>query len=362
MRLNLKLLFFPVIPVFLTACAVDVHSRKDVPNLEKSLADVFYLASFAPSAHNTQMYSVVIYPDSNKVKISLDDSRLLKVADPFKREALISLGAYVRALEIAYLAYGYKTETKVKENSICLNYAKQPHALDEAKKNNLLTLMQKRHTDKREFKRDCIEPKVLNEISSSFPSTQYLAYNTNEYEFFKESFIKAFTEQAYNHSVANELSSWMRFSDSEAKAHKDGLPAEQLGITGIKKFFYYAFMDHDSVATDSFAKKSIEIAKTQALHCAGYLVLKSKSDNFNELIETGKTLYDLMLYLTKHNLAIQPLSAALEAPHTRELLSLKLNTKDKLQMILRLGYVDDYGKNYKIRRDLHDYIKVESSQ
>lgn len=180
--------------------------------------------------------------------------------------------------------------------------------------------------------------------------------------FFKESFIKAFTEQAYNHSVANELSSWMIFSDSEAKAHKDGLPAEQLGITGVKKFFYYAFMDHDSVATDSFAKKSIEIAKAQDLHCAGYLVIKSKSDNFKELIETGKTSYDLMLYLTEHNLAIQPLSAALEEPHTRELLAYKLNTKDKFQMILRLGYVDDYGKNYKIRSDLHDYIKVESSQ
>ena len=63
-----------------------------------------------------------------------------------------------------------------------------------------------------------------------------------------------------------------------------------------------------------------------------------------------------------NHLAIQPLSAALEEPHTRELLAYKLNTKDKLQMILRLGYVDDYGKNYKIRRDLHDYIKVESSQ
>lgn len=362
MRLNLKLLFFPVIPVFLTACAVDVHTSKDVPNLEKSLADVFYLASLAPSAHNTQMYSVVIYPDSNKVKISLDDSRLLKVADPFKREALISLGAYVRALEIAYLAYGYQTETKVNESSIYLNYAKEPYASEDNKKDDLLTLMQKRHTDKREFKRDCIEPKLLNEISRSFPNTEYLAYNTSNFKFFKESFIKAFSEQSYNHSVANELSSWMRFSDKETIAHKDGLPAEQLGITGVKKFFYYTFLNHDSVATDSFAKKSIEIAKAQALHCAGYLVLKSKSDNFNELIETGKTLYDLMLYLTEHNLAIQPLSAALEAPHTRELLSHKLNTKDKLQMILRLGYVDDYGKNYKIRRDLTDYIKVESSQ
>lgn len=88
----------------------------------------------------------------------------------------------------------------------------------------------------------------------------------------------------------------------------------------------------------------------------------SKSDNFNELIETERTLYELMLYLTDNNIAIQPLSAALEEPHTKELLFYKLNTKDKLQMILRLGYVDDYGKNYKIRSDFYAYIKVESSQ
>ncbi|MDY5323401.1 MAG: hypothetical protein SPG96_00570 [Succinivibrio sp.] len=56
------------------------------------------------------------------------------------------------------------------------------------------------------------------------------------------------------------------------------------------------------------------------------------------------------------------MSAPLEEPYTRKLFAYKLNTKDKLQMILRIGYVDDYGKNYKIRRDLNDYIKVESSQ
>ena len=359
---NLKLLFFPVIPVFLTACTVDVHTSKDVPNLENRLKDVFYLASLAPSAHNTQMYSVTLFSGSNQVKINLDDSRLLKVADPLKRESLLSLGAYVRALEIAYLAYGYKTETKVNESELYLTYTNAPCAVDEAKQDNLISLMQKRHTDKRKFKIESIEPEVLKEISISFPNAQYLARNTSNFEFFKDRFIKAFSEQSYDPNAAHELSSWMRFSDSEAKSHKDGLPAELIGVTGIKKFFYYAFMDHDSVATDNFAKKSIEIAKAQAQNCAGYLVLKSKSDNFNELIETGKSLYDLMLHLTAHNIAIQPLSAPLEEPYTRKLFAYKLNTKDKLQMILRIGYVDDYGKNYKIRRDLNDYIKVESSQ
>ena len=74
------------------------------------------------------------------------------------------------------------------------------------------------------------------------------------------------------------------------------------------------------------------------------------------------TLYDLMLYLTGKDIAIQPLSAPLEDPLYRSLLADKLHTQDSLQMILRIGYVDDYGKNNKLRRDLKDYLHVESSQ
>ncbi|MBQ8023280.1 MAG: hypothetical protein IJ254_03325 [Succinivibrio sp.] len=358
---TLKRLLFPVIPVFISACSLEVNTNKDVPNLEKGLSEVFYMASLAPSAHNTQMYKVTVNPDLKKVQISLDNSRLLKVTDPLKRESLISLGAYVRALELAYLAYGYKTETDVNKDYVAIYYSQSESADIKVPDNKLLTLMLKRHTDKRDFKTDKIAPNVLNEISLTIKNTEYLARQSHNFTFFKDTFMKAFKQQSFDKATAKELSNWMRFSDKETLTHKDGLSAELLGITGVKKFFYYTFMDHDSVLKDSFATKSLEIAKAQANNCAGYLTLKSKSDSFYDLINTGKSLYDLMLYLTDKDIAIQPLSAPLEDPAYRALLSDKLHTKDKLQMILRIGYVDDYGKNNKLRRDLKDYIQVESS-
>lgn len=358
----LKRLFFPVIPVLFSACTLDVNTCKHVPNLEERLSDVFYMAALAPSAHNTQMYSVSINQDLKMVTVRLDNQRLLKVTDPLKRESLISLGAYVRALETAFLAYGYKTQTKIKQDHITLTYSLDLNNENTSPDRKILSLMEKRHTDKRSFKLDMIKPSVLDKLSLSYKNTEYLAHNTSNFTFFKDTFIKAFTKQAFDKATAKELSLWMRFSDKEALLHKDGLPAEQLGISGMKKFFYYTFFDKDSVLKDSFASKSKEIAKTQAENCAGYLVLKSETDSFDDLIKTGRTLYDLMLYLTENDIAIQPLSAALETPLLRSLLEDKLHTNDKLQMILRIGYVDDYGKNYRIRRDLKDYLQVKSSQ
>ncbi len=235
MLLSLKRLLFPVIPVFISACSLEVNNDKDVPNLEKGLSEIFYMASLAPSAHNTQMYSVVITPALKRVQIRLDNSSLLKVTDPLKRESTISLGAYVRALELAYLAYGYKTQTNVYHDHVELTYSHYQNADTQTQDQKLLALMQKRHTDKREFKTDKIDISVLNEISLTYGNTEYLAYQSPNFTFFKDTFIRAFKKQSFDKEIAKELSYWMRFSDKETLMHKDGLSAELLGITGVKK-------------------------------------------------------------------------------------------------------------------------------
>ncbi len=47
-----------------------------------------------------------------------------------------------------------------------------------------------------------------------------------------------------------------------------------------------------------------------------------------------------------------------EAPYLDEIQD-KLGLDKPVQMILRTGLVDDYGKNHKIRRDIKDFVFLE---
>ncbi|MFQ7390262.1 MAG: hypothetical protein ACLRP3_23470 [Escherichia sp.] len=52
---------------------------------------------------------------------------------------------------------------------------------------------------------------------------------------------------------------------------KDGLPAEQLGITGIKKLLYYSFFDRQKAQGEAFAAESISKTASSVAQSAGFL-------------------------------------------------------------------------------------------
>ena len=56
---------------------------------------------------------------------------------------------------------------------------------------------------------------------------------------------------------------------------------------------------------------------------------------------------------------MQPMSYVLEDRETRAHLTKAINLSQYPQMLLRVGYVKNYGVNAGIRRDLKDYIRVK---
>lgn len=58
------------------------------------------------------------------------------------------------------------------------------------------------------------------------------------------------------------------------------------------------------------------------------------------------------------NVALQPMSAMLEVSLYREAMREELGLSQSAQMLLRAGYVEKYGENAAVRRDLSEYITV----
>ena len=153
----------------------------------------------------------------------------------------------------------------------------------------------------------------------------------------------------------------MRFSNTEVEQKKDGISAEMIGLNGIIKAFYYLTTNHKNAENDTFATQGIETAEKQTENCSAFFVITG-NDTIIDWIEAGRKTQAFWYRCVENNISIQPLSAMFEvAPYSEAIQSELGVTEESVQMILRAGYVNDYGENVGVRRNLKDYITVINS-
>lgn len=335
---------------------IEVGTNMAVEGLDNEMTHILYYAALAPSSHNAQMWKTDVYPEEGRLVISVDEARALPAVDPEKREAFISMGAYARSCILAFEAYGYNASYHINENghAVTINYSKNGMSMDEG----LITLMKRRHTDKRVYNQNPI-PEFFQEGLNGISGLTYYTHGSVEFDDIKQYTIAAAAAQRDDQSIRDELAEWLRFSNSEVVEKKDGLSAEQLGITGMKKSLYYLFMSREKARGDSFAQQGYDMTVSQINGCAG-LVAISAEDKPKAYVEAGMHLMEVWLYAVRNNIEVQPMSCGVESWKHRHSLQQVLSLSAPPQLVLRVGYVDGvYGENIPVRRDLRDYVTVK---
>lgn len=333
-----------------------IHTDKALNHVDTELEDILYYASLAPSSHNMQSWQVEVQVNEQRMNLSIDETRTLDVVDPRNKELYISLGCYLETLVTAFQSYGYNTEVFVDNESekITIAYQKVPERKINIEK---LAIMQKRHADKSKYKHDPLDAHVLSKLRNDLDGIYYYEANSSQAEYLKTKTLEAITMQSAMQDYRDELNFWMRFSDEEVRQKKDGISAEMIGLQGIAKTFYYWTINHQNASSDTFAKQGNSIAANQVNHCSGFVVVTG-NNTFSGWIDAGRRTQAFWLKCTENNIAVQPISAILELAPFCDNVQEDLGLDNSVQMILRVGYVDDYGKNVGVRRDLHDYVEI----
>ncbi|MCR4658227.1 MAG: hypothetical protein K5770_18660 [Lachnospiraceae bacterium] len=351
----IAVILFVILLTFWFGRRVSITINKDVQGLDEELQEVFCAASLAPNSHNIQSRMVTVYPKDERITIRTDENRRLAVVDPKDRELYISLGCYVETLIQALNAYGYDTEYSydIDGHQCDIIYKKNGARTDSEK----INLINKRHTDKRPYiSGKSIDGEALEKCTDENSNVLFYDIDDDNFEKIGTATMEAYKKQAYDKNAAEELSGWLRLSDRETLENKDGLSAELLGISGLKKVLYYLFTDHESAVGDTFARQGIATCEQQVYNSSGFIVI-SGSDDEASLVECGRETVRLWLALTENGISVQPLSYAIEDDEYRKAVA-DVGGSLQPQMLLRVGYVDDYGENAGIRRDLPDYITV----
>ena len=354
---------------------VNVNTDKSVPGVSTEICDVLYYGGLAASSHNTQCWQVAVDEANRELLINVDRDRQLLFADAEGRELYISLGCYVENLLQAFEAYGYSTAINYlpdedKQNIVVhIRYTKNN---GDAVNQEIIETIKRRHADKSEFNSKAIDSEVVkalleDEHMTSISSSARVMYfanksDGNEMQKYADSIksisLAAMNRQCQEDAYRQELSSWLRFSNKEVEEKQDGISAEMMGMSGIIKAIYYLGFNHEKAMGDSFANQGIALAEKQLDNCSGFFVVTSE-DNPAGWINAGRRTQHLWYHCTEYFIAMQPFSAARELQDTRQSLQQQIETGRPLQMILRAGYVDNYGENQKVRRDLKEYVKAK---
>lgn len=326
----------------------------DLEGVEENVQGALWYASLAANSHNAQMWNVILSLPEKRVVLSVDENRSLNVVDEKGREAVISLGCYVETMCVAFDAFGYDTQVEYADKKVYVSYSKRENAKTDQEK---IALLEKRHTDKAAYKDDPVAVDVADQLLQEYPSMRLYQNGEEKFSYLKRISAEAVASQSADQEYRDELAEWLRFSDREAADRRDGLSADMMRLQGIVKSVYYWTTTRKSAQGDGFAKQGIATADKQLNHCGAFAVFTGK-ESFEELLTVGRTVQAFWFDCTERGIAVQPFSAALETEPFCEAIQGELGTEQPVQMILRLGYVDDYGQNSGLRRPLSDYIEV----
>lgn len=349
------LLFFSFAAI-LTSCAsiTREHFKENFPSpLEK----IIYYASLAGNSHNTQPWIIEIENDTT-IHILADFSRKLQIVDPDARGLFISLGAFIENFELAAGSFGYETHVEITSQHKNDNKAATIKLSKSVRTRFDLSIIEKRRTLRTPFRNDEINSEHLNIlIDQGKNDIFYFSASSIKGKFIADKTFEAYTQQANDDQAKQELSNWIRFSNSDVKKYRDGLTTAGMGITGIGGFFFRNFYKPEDSMKDSFINTGIEKTKEQTENCGGWIVIVQNKNTPQMWIETGRKYQKLNLKCRELNLGFHPMNQLIEEENFEISANEYLSLPGQIQFIARIGYVDTYPDAISVRRPVKEIIK-----
>jgi hypothetical protein len=321
--------------------------------------EILYLASLAPSGHNTQPWFVK-YIEPYHWMIGNDKSKWLPAVDPAQRETMLSLGAFLQNLEYASASLGYDCQFNLQANTnqdenimeVKLTRSSSPSKYDIQK-------IKQRRTIRSDYMSEVLKKEDAEYlIKEESGYMNYLPNASKESLWLNENTIEANRIQSYRDAAQSELADWIRFSNSDARKYCDGLTPAGMEINGIPGWIVRNFYGKEDVMKNSFREEGIDKVKEQVSHSGGWILITSKDNSAETLIETGKRFQRTLLKIRKRGIAIHPMTQILEEPQTKQTLNSSIGISDNVQFILRTGHIKKYPDPVSLRRPVESFLRT----
>lgn len=288
-------------------------------------------ATAAPSIHNSQPWSFEVR--DQRVDLYADPSRQLVAADEAGRSLLISCGAALFNLRVAFDQLGYHPRVRILPDlddpthvaSIEVNHRHlRPGALAA-----LFPAITERRTNRYPFSDQRIPPSVLSRLAeaASLESAVLRIYEDEEEIARVVALLRsAEGDEWLRPEFEAERSAWVAVERTA-----DGIPVESLGPRPTDRSTPFRDLGHHLRGARSRPVRAFEKTPTVA-------VLSTVTDRPADWVRSGEALERVLLEVTAAGVSASFLNQPLEHADLRWLVRSPMTGHGYAQMILRLGY------------------------
>jgi hypothetical protein len=193
-------------------------------------------ATLAPSSHNTQCW--IFKLENNRISIAPDPTRRCPAVDPDDHHLFVSLGCAAENLVAAGLAHGLRSNVRfdpVGESVVRVDFEPAKPVFSP-----LFGAIPLRGCSRAEYDGKPLEPahfRLLEAAGEGNGVHVLLLTARNEMERVLQYVIQGNTAQMNDPAFMDELRNWIRFSDQEAVAKRDGLFSRASGNPSVPRWF-----------------------------------------------------------------------------------------------------------------------------
>ncbi len=318
--------------------------------------DFIYLvenAVKAPSGHNTQPWKFENIEDG--IVIHPDFSRALPIVDLDNHALYISLGCALENIVFAAKRKGYECKVGYPEDENgAITVKLNPAATRSPSNEDLFDFIAIRQVNRSKYSDKKINDEELEKLKSSFNfegvSVVIMNGKTN-FEKIIPFIIEGNNLQFQNKQFIKELTSWFRYSKSEAEKTRDGLWTAAMGLPNMGKLIG-SFVMKNFVTAKSEAKRLADL-----LECTqGIAIFVADKNDVENWVKTGQAFQRFSLTLTMLGICHAHLNMPCEELEVRKKLAKELGIENKHPLLLiRYGYADR-KMPYSYRRNVNDVI------
>jgi hypothetical protein len=353
---NISKAIFPVIGLVGILGFNGISRTGNVANdhLETKVRQIISYGSLAPSSHNAQMWKIKEVA-ANQIRVLIDQRHTLPQVDPENRETLISLGAFIENMALAAPYYDLRARVNLiarSSNDPEITAVTFEPKTDQSLTHDGLDNIKNRHTIRTAYLTQKLREQDVAWLKTFGTELHYFPLSGKEGQYLQAAIVQATRQQVTADNKQKELAGWFRFSKKEAEQTKDGLTPDGMGLKGIVKWFVSTFFTRDTVMSKSFRNQTVTTVKKQVEKCSGFVVITAVDNSVAALVNSGRLLERFLIQATGRKLAVQPLSAPLEESPWKKTIASKIGVDQTVQMILRVGYVKDYGYPVSRRREV----------
>jgi hypothetical protein len=307
--------------------------------------------------------------EPNHWVIGSDNKRWLPAVDPENRELLLGIGAFIENLVLAAGTFGYEVDIQITANSP-LDPDIAEIRLKKGKTSDFpLERIRKRRTVRsgytdQEIKTEDLKYITKHDVTSCrvpdvpSPHSFYFPNSSLQGKYLQEGTIAANRAQAFRDSAQEELASWIRWSNKEAKQYRNGLTPESMEIKGLVGWYVRNFYNRESVLKKSFREQTVDIISKQVKRCSGWLVVTSADSNIPTLIDYGRVFENMLLKFRERMIGIHPMTQMLEEAPWKDKVAKELGLGGEVQWILRIGYLKSYPDPVSLRRPVSWFVQT----